>query len=56
LENKLQLKKIASNVKLSMLCVGNTQNEAITINNSSICSLYGKPFDTKDITGVSQLT
>jgi len=35
-----------------MLRIGNTQNETVTIHNSSIWSLYGKPLDTKDITRV----
>jgi len=35
-----------------MLRVGNTYDKTITINNSSIWSLYGKPFDMKDITRV----
>ena len=47
----LQLKS-EINEKLTMLRVGNTYNEAITINNSSIWSLWGEPFDTKDITRV----
>jgi len=47
----LQLKSEINDKVDNVKCWEYTQY-FITINNSSICSFYGKPFDRKDITRV----
>jgi len=42
-------------LKTKPALIGNTQNEAIKINSSSIWFLQGKPIDAKDITRVYSL-